>query len=239
MRIALRTSVRLSRPPLHRSRRFISRHSVLLIALVLMAALLAAAIGGRPIAGAVAPSFAAKQDFATGYAPLLPPPPAVNRFVNPDGVCGGNSPCYTTIQAAINASSAGDTINVAAATYVEEITIDKALTLLGPNAGINPNTGARVAEAKIVPDFSDPLNGGFAGPQLVTLAADGVTFNGFTLDGDLPCSNQSRWQPNRQPVTEQTSDRRQPFPVFHLLRSQVLFALSRPCLLSSNTNECT
>src|SRR5437868_14840945 len=26
-------------------------------------------------------------------------------YVNPDGVCGGNSPCFTTIQAAINAAS--------------------------------------------------------------------------------------------------------------------------------------
>jgi hypothetical protein len=52
----------------HRSRRFISRHPVLLIVLVLMAALLAAAIGGA-IAGAATPSFAAKQDFATGASP--------------------------------------------------------------------------------------------------------------------------------------------------------------------------
>ena len=111
---------------------------------------------------------------------------ASTLYVDGAGVCGGNSPCFTTIQAAINAASAGDTINVFKGTYVEEINIDKALTLLGPNAGINPNTGTRVAEAVIVPDFSDPVNSSFAGPQIVTLAADGITFNGFTVDGDNP-----------------------------------------------------
>ncbi|MGB8507339.1 MAG: discoidin domain-containing protein, partial [Pyrinomonadaceae bacterium] len=111
---------------------------------------------------------------------------AGTSYVNPDGVCGGNSPCFTTIQAAINAATAGDTINVAAATYAEQLNVNKALTILGPNANINPNTGARVAEAVIVPTASDPLNPGFAGPQVVTFAVSGVTFKGFTVDGDNP-----------------------------------------------------
>src|SRR5882724_7969017 len=68
MRFALRPSARSSRLPNHRSRRFISRHPVQLTVLVLMAALLAAAIGG-PITGAATSSFAAKQDFATGASP--------------------------------------------------------------------------------------------------------------------------------------------------------------------------
>jgi hypothetical protein len=68
MRFALRPSARSSRLRNHRPRRFISCHPVLLIVLVLMAALLAGAIGGA-IAGAATPSFAAKQDFATGAGP--------------------------------------------------------------------------------------------------------------------------------------------------------------------------
>jgi hypothetical protein len=107
-------------------------------------------------------------------------------YVNPDGVCGGNSPCFTTIQAAINAAAPGDTINVAAATYVEEININKALTLLGPNANINPNTGVRGAEAVIVPVTSNPIDPGFLGPIVAYLSVPGVTMKGFTVDGNNP-----------------------------------------------------
>ncbi len=113
-------------------------------------------------------------------------PTASTLYVNPDGVCGGNSPCFTTIQAAINAASPGDTIQVGAATYAENVDVNKALTVLGPNANINPNTGVRVAEAVIVPATSDPLNPSFAGPITVYLSAPGSTFKGFTVDGNNP-----------------------------------------------------
>src|SRR5206468_5784357 len=69
MRLPLSSSARSSRLPNRHSRHFISRHPAQLTALVLMAALLAAAIGG-PITGAAPPSFAAKQDFATGTTPF-------------------------------------------------------------------------------------------------------------------------------------------------------------------------
>ena len=68
MRFAFSPLALSARLPRHRSRRFIFRHPVLLMVLVLMAALLAAAIGGLTTQAA-APSFAAKQDFATGTSP--------------------------------------------------------------------------------------------------------------------------------------------------------------------------
>ena len=52
----------------HRSRRFISRHPLLLIALLSMAAFMAAAVSDS-ITSAATSSFAAKQDFATGPNP--------------------------------------------------------------------------------------------------------------------------------------------------------------------------
>jgi hypothetical protein len=57
-----------SHPAKHPSRLFITRHPVLLLALLSIAALLAAAVGG-PITSAATSSFAAKQDFGTGTNP--------------------------------------------------------------------------------------------------------------------------------------------------------------------------
>lgn len=91
---------------------------------------------------------------------------------------------YTTISAAVAAASNGDTIQVDAGTYPESVTIDKSLTLVGPNSTTSPNTPdplvantARVAEAIVKP-------AGAAGAHAF-IVADGVTsvsISGFTVD---------------------------------------------------------
>lgn len=43
--------------------------------------------------------------------------------VDPAGMCGGYSPCYSTISAAVTAAANGDTINVWAGTYNENVLI--------------------------------------------------------------------------------------------------------------------
>ena len=60
-------------------------------------------------------------------ASLAPTPLAEGatiRHVNgADASCGGRSPCYGSIQAAVNAAQAGDTIQIQAGAYVEQVSI--------------------------------------------------------------------------------------------------------------------
>ena len=87
-------------------------------------------------------------------------PPATTAF-------GGNAPgaAKKTIQAAINQVSPGGTVNVAAGTYNEDVTVNKAnLQLLG--AGIDVST------------IVGPIGGG---GSTIQVAAGGVLVDGFTI----------------------------------------------------------
>jgi hypothetical protein len=75
---------------------------------------------------------------------------------------------HITIQNAINAASSGNYIRVDAGTYPETITVNKDLTIRGPNTGIAGN-GARVAEA-IIQDG-----------KVNILGANTVVFDGFHI----------------------------------------------------------
>jgi len=93
---------------------------------------------------------------------------------------------FCSIQNAIDATNTlnGHTITVGAGTYVEELYIDKSLTILGPNNGVNPNTDSRSTEAVLLPSTSNP------DPDVCTvmayLATSSITIDGFTFDGDNP-----------------------------------------------------
>jgi parallel beta-helix repeat protein len=57
---------------------------------------------------------------------LLRPAPggaAVIHVVDAAGVCGGRAPCYATIQAAVDAARAGDTVRVQEGLYVEQLMV--------------------------------------------------------------------------------------------------------------------
>ena len=65
----------------------------------------------------------------------------------------GAGQTYATIKEAIAAAKPGNVIKVVAGEYMidpkaeDPIVIDKRLTIVGPNEGVNPNTGERAAEA--------------------------------------------------------------------------------------------
>ena len=57
----------------------------------------------------------------------------INIYVDPSGSCGGNTPCYSTIQAAVNAASTGTTIKILQGRYYENVSCNtsKQVTLSG------------------------------------------------------------------------------------------------------------
>jgi parallel beta-helix repeat protein len=78
---------------------------------------------------------------------------------------------FATIQGAVNDAGC-TTINVAAGTYAEHVTVNRAVTINGANVGIAGN-GVRVPESVITGDAIGALQ----------ITADGVTINGFKIMG--------------------------------------------------------
>ena len=86
---------------------------------------------------------------------------------------------YSTIQAAVTAASAGDTINVAAGSYTENLTISNPVHLLGPNATVNPNTATRGGEATITGTILD-----YAGSSDIKgFTITNPNYTGSTIEG--------------------------------------------------------
>ena len=104
----------------------------------------------------------------------------------PDGqmISGGvvtnqmTSQTYCSIQAAIDDATAGDVLVASAGTFVEQIVIDKAITLRGPNYEKTGFAEDRLPEAIVTYPSGIPEDGSMA---LVEVEADGVTIEGFTF----------------------------------------------------------
>jgi Calx-beta domain/Right handed beta helix region len=108
---------------------------------------------------------------------------ATTRAVDDDGH-GIPSDCNTadvsssTISAAVTASSAGDTIVVCPGSYPEQVTVNKSLTIVGPQAGVDARTRSVPVAAEAVVNGSG-TTGNHTTPFVVT--ANGVTIDGFTI----------------------------------------------------------
>lgn len=79
---------------------------------------------------------------------------------------------FGTIQKGVDSVSASGTVNVAAGTYSETVVINKALTLNGAQAGVDPRKGRSGGESII---------DGTGRQTAVHLTGNDVTLNGFTI----------------------------------------------------------
>jgi hypothetical protein len=77
---------------------------------------------------------------------------------------------YCKIQDAIDAASAGDTINVAAGTYDERLHVDKPVNLIGAGSSVTTITTSSGGEYLIL-----------VGENIPVILSDGMTIEGFTL----------------------------------------------------------
>ena len=105
------------------------------------------------------------------------------RHVNrTDATCGGASPCYGTIQAAVNAAQAGDTVQIQPGSYVEQVVV------IAKNAGTtNPATRIVIQADPAAAVGSVVLRGAVnqcaAGHAVLIRQSRFVTVRGLTITG--------------------------------------------------------
>ena len=107
------------------------------------------------------------------------------RWVPAVFLVSGENGSNNAIQTAINGATAGDVIVVAAGTYDENLIVPAGkdgLRILGAQAGTNA-TAARGAESIVVPFNNDPSDTGNGTGHLFSVLSNGVTIDGFTLEG--------------------------------------------------------
>jgi hypothetical protein len=93
-------------------------------------------------------------------------------YSDPGGNCGGNTPCYTTIQAAIDALTGAGTVNISGGIYNEDVNLNTNTTL-----NINGDTTFNSLTMS-----AGTLNGSNGGSFTLTLAVGGWNNNGGTFN---------------------------------------------------------
>lgn len=100
------------------------------------------------------------------------------RYVDPSGTYGNLTPCYSTIQAAVTASVAGDIIQVNTGTYTGNISLNKNnLTLMSINGAastiINGNNSGSFTGTVFLPSGSTGTRIGSIGHGFTIIGLDG------------------------------------------------------------------
>lgn len=93
----------------------------------------------------------------------------------------GTGGCFTSINAAIAAAAPGDIIRIAEGRYIENVVINKSVTL----AGSDDDVVIMPAVSSPNPCSGSSLCGGLAS-NIVLVQADNVTIRNLTLNGDNP-----------------------------------------------------
>jgi predicted outer membrane repeat protein len=108
-------------------------------------------------------------------------------FVTPNSFLAPAIDDTGAIQRAVAVAASLDTVNVEAGTYFDNVTVNKSLTLLGANSGIDPNTGVRGPETVVEPAVTETsMQGSTSGTIFRVGTGAGhvdVTIDGFTIDG--------------------------------------------------------
>lgn len=101
----------------------------------------------------------------------------------------GTSTFYTTIQAAVNAAAPGDTINVGSGIYNENVSIAKALTLKGAQAGVagKNHSGAESTVKSLAITAGDVTVDGFAfnGSSSQVDVSSPTTLSGVVIENNV------------------------------------------------------
>ena len=99
------------------------------------------------------------------------------------GTCRSGVPSFTAIQAAVNASSAGGTVLVCPGTYPEQVSIDKALNILGAQNGTEKASIITAPSGGIVQNTTSLSSGNPIAAQILVTNATGVNISNLTVDG--------------------------------------------------------
>jgi hypothetical protein len=99
------------------------------------------------------------------------------------GTCRNHVTTFTTIQAAVNASSPGGTVLVCPGTYPEQVKINKALNITGVQSGTLDAAVVVAPTGGVVKSTTSLATGDPIAAQILVTETTGVNISNLTIDG--------------------------------------------------------